>query len=274
MGGQALQKTCYSVPYPPVIILKILDRKLSDVARRVRESFYNSGFYEVFPDSFVKSANIDGFRFIYRNEVFVLEPDITRRLMNRHFDADSSIFYISPQSDSNLVESLRTGGEIIGGDSIKSTVKILKTAMKVLDDLGLYGYRIDMGISGIFDKYKSSRHWAEIKMALKDRDFHSLIRIDENEGNEIIKIMSTRTRNSGIETLDRILEAVNDQRLIIDLGTVRQPDYYNGPIFEIYGDNGFLGGGGNYGIHGINACGFTMDLMAIYRMYAEDMEAE
>ena len=257
-----------------MVILKILDRKLSDVARRVRESFYNSGFYEVFPDSFVKSADIDGFRFIHRNEVFILEPDITRRLMKRHFDVDSSIFYISPQSDSNLVESLKIGGEIIGGDSIKSTIKILKTAMKVLDDLGLYGYSIDIGISGIFDKYKSSRHWPQIKMVLKDRDFQALNRLDIDEKFEILKIMETRTRNSGIETLDRILEAVNDPRLIIDLGTVRQPDYYNGPVFEIYSDNGFLGGGGSYPIHGINACGFTMDLVAIYRMYTENMEVE
>lgn len=257
-----------------MVILKILDRKLSEVARKVRESFYNSGFYEIFPDSFIKSADIDGFKFIHRNDVFVLEPDITMRLMKRHFYVNSSIFYISQQSDSNLVESLKTGGEIIGGDSIKSTAQILTTAMKVLDGLGLNSYSIDMGISGIFDKYKSSRHWTEIKRALKDRDFQALIRIDENERNEIIKIMGTRTRNSGIETLDKILEAVNDPRLIIDLGTVRQPDYYNGPVFEIYGNNGFLGGGGSYRINGINACGFTMDLMAIYRMYAENLEVK
>ena len=257
-----------------MIILKIPDRKLSEVARNVRESFYSSGFYEVFPGSFIKSNDMDGFRFIYRNDVFVLESDITLRLMDRYFDADSHIFYISQQTDKNLVESLKTGGEIIGGDSMESTIRILKTAMKILDNLGLYGYSIDIGISGIFDKYKSAGHWSQIKRALKDRDFQALNRLDITEKYEIIKIMETRTRNSGIEILDRILKAVEDSRLIIDLGTVRQPDYYNGPVFEIYGDNGFLGGGGSYSIRGINACGFTMDLMAIYRMYAENLEVE
>ncbi|WMT51130.1 MAG: ATP phosphoribosyltransferase regulatory subunit [Ferroplasma sp.] len=254
--------------------MKILDRKLGEIARRVRESFYDSAFYEVFPASYIRSNNIAGFRFIYRNEVFVLEPDITLRLMEKQFPPGSNIFYVSVQSDRNLAESLKTGGEIIGGDPTDITIKILKTAIKILDGLGLSSYSIDMGISGIFDKYKSSSQWAEIKKALRSRDFQALNKINSDDRSEIIKIMGTRTRSSRIETLDAILAAVNDSRVIIDLGTVRQPDYYNGPVFEIYNGNEFIGGGGNYSIHGINACGFTMDLMSIYRMYNENMEAE
>jgi len=272
-GGQALKTICYRVSYSPVVTLKILDRKLGEIARRVRESFYSSGFYEVFPASFIKSNDTEGFRFIHRNEVFVLEPDITLRLMEKQFPPDSSIFYVSQQSDRNLAESLKTGGEIIGGDSLGSTVKILKTIIKILDGLGLGNYSIDMGVSSIFDKYKSSSHWTDIKKALKSRDFQALNKIDSEDRSEIIKIMGTRTRNSGIEILDQILESVNDPRVIIDLGTVRQPDYYNGPVFEIYNSIGFIGGGGSYSIRGINACGFTMDLMAVYRMYTENMEA-
>ncbi len=257
-----------------MVTLKTLERKLSEVARKVRESFYSSGFYEVFPASFLKSEDIDGFKFLYRNEVYVLEPDITVRLMDRQIQHNSSIFYISQQTDRNLMESLKAGGEIIGGDSMAGSIKILKTVIKVLDDLGLPDFKIDIGLSGIFNMYSDSKHWSEIKKAVKNRDYSVLDKIGTKEKDEIIKTMGTRTRYSGIKILDSIIEELDDPRIIIDLGTVRQPDYYNGPIFEIYGDSGFLGGGGNYRIQNTDACGFALDLAAVYRMYIKNTEVE
>jgi ATP phosphoribosyltransferase regulatory subunit len=257
-----------------VITLRILDKKLSEAVRTIRECFYSSGFYEVFPQSFIKSKEVDGLRFIYRNDIYVLEPDITLRLMDRQIQQDSSIFYISQQTDRNLIESLKAGGEIIGGDPMAGSIKILKTAIKILDDLGLPDFKIDIGLSGIFNRYSGSKHWPEIKKAIKSRDYSALDNMENKEKGEIIKTMDTRTKSSGIKILDSLIEELDDPRIIIDLGTVRQPDYYNGPIFEIYGDSGFIGGGGNYRIQNTDACGFALDITALYRMYIKNMEVE
>ena len=74
----------HPVLYSDVVILRIVDRKLSEIAYSIRKSFHDSGYTEIFPPAFLKSDKVDGFRFIYRNKIFVLEPDITLRLMNRH----------------------------------------------------------------------------------------------------------------------------------------------------------------------------------------------
>jgi ATP phosphoribosyltransferase regulatory subunit HisZ len=67
-------------------------------------------------------------------------------------------------------------------------------------------------------------------------------------------------------------------RVIFDLGLVRQLDYYTGAVFEVYDPAvGFaLGGGGRYdgllGRYGrdLPACGLALDLQAVHTAQAEE----
>ena len=67
-------------------------------------------------------------------------------------------------------------------------------------------------------------------------------------------------------------------RVIFDLGLVRELDYYTGAVFEVYDPAvGFaLGGGGRYdgllGRYGrdLPACGLALDLQAVHTAQAEE----
>jgi ATP phosphoribosyltransferase regulatory subunit HisZ len=222
---------------------------------------------EVFPSGFAKSDKISGFRFIYRNGIYVLEPDITLRLMNNRIPDNSRIFYIAQQSDEYLGESLKAGAEIIGGKENEANMEILRTAIKILDNMGIVKYNIDISLSGIFDTYRKEKDGQQLIRAVKNRNYPQIQNMDLDGKDRLLQILNTRSRKSGIDKLDNIISGINDSRVLIDLGTVRQPDYYNGLIFEIYGMREFLGGGGNYRMHNLNGCGFSLDLQAIYKLY-------
>lgn len=243
------------------------DQKLSDIAYSIRKSCHDSGYSEIFPPAYVKSGRIDGFRFIFRNDVYVLEPDITLRLMNSRFPGNSRVYYISQQADEFLGESLKAGLEIIGSVPGEANIEILKMAIKILDNLGIRDYNIDISITDVFDPYRKKKDGDIILNAVKNRNYPQLQNMEIDGMDKLFQIMDTRTRKSGIPELDSILEEINDPRVIIDLGTVRQPEYYRGLIFEIYGRHEFLGGGGNYVIKKMNGCGFSLDLQALSKLY-------
>ncbi|EQB74586.1 MAG: hypothetical protein AMDU4_FER2C00003G0031 [Ferroplasma sp. Type II] len=258
---------CHPVLYSAVVILRMVDRKLSEIAYSIRESFHDSGYTEIFPPAFLKSDKVDGFRFIYRNKIFVLEPDITLRLMNRHITENSKIYYISQQSDEYLNESLKAGSEIMGGDEDETNIEILRMAIKILDNLGIKNYNIDISLTGIFDSYVRKKDGQHLIRAVKSRNYPQIQDMEIDDKDKLLQIMDTRTRKSGIDKLDSIIERIDDPRIIIDLGTVRQPEYYNGLIFEIYGKQEFLGGGGNYIMKNLRGCGFSLDLQALSKLY-------
>jgi ATP phosphoribosyltransferase regulatory subunit len=239
----------------------MMDRKLSDIAYSIRESCHATGYTEIFPPSCVRSAKIGGFKFIYRNNVYVLEPDITLRLMKNNINGISRIYYIAPQMDESLNESIKAGLEIIGANEEESNLEIIEMALKILDKLGIKDYNIDISLAGIFNSYKEEN--PELIDAVRNRNYQQINSTEIENREKLLKIMDTRGRRSGIEKLDRITENIKDSRVIIDPGTVRQPEYYNGLIFEIYGRHGFLGGGGNYKINNMNGCGFSLDLKAL-----------
>jgi hypothetical protein len=106
--------------------------KLSDIAYSIGKSCHDSGYIELFPQTYVKSDKIDGFKFIYKNSVYVMQPDITTRLMNSNMKENSRIYYISQQINEFLDESLKAGLEIIGGNEEKTNIEILTMVIKSL----------------------------------------------------------------------------------------------------------------------------------------------
>lgn len=241
--------------------------KLSDIAYSIRKSCHDSGYIELFPQTYVKSDKIDGFKFIYKNSVYVMQPDITTRLMNSNMKENSRIYYISQQINEFLDESLKAGLEIIGGNEEKTNIEILTMVIKILDNLGINDYNIDLSLTDIFDPYRKKKESDRIINAVRTRNYPALQNMEIEGKDKLFQIMDTRARNSGIDQLDSIVEKINDPRVIIDLGTVRQPEYYQGLIFEIYGKYGFLGGGGNYIIKNVRGCGFSVDLYSILKLY-------
>ncbi|WP_337860560.1 ATP phosphoribosyltransferase regulatory subunit [Ferroplasma sp.] len=244
--------------------MKAVDWKLSELAYRIRESSRDAGYIEIFPPSYVKSDKVKGFRFIFRNNVYVFEPDITTRLINR-IKENARIYYISQQIDEFLNESIEAGLEIIGGDENETNVEIIEMAIKILDALGLKDYNIDISLAGIFNSYRDQGN-TELINAVRNRNYQQIEDMEIKNREKLLEIMETRTRKSGIKKLDDIIERINDPRVIIDLGTVRQPEYYDGLIFEIYSNQGFLGGGGNYKTGNMNGCGFSLDLRALSKL--------
>ncbi len=251
------------------------DRKLSDIAYSIRKTCHDSGYTEIFPQAYVKSEKMDGFKFIYRNAVYILQPDITLRLMNSHIKENSRIYYISQQTGEFLDESLKAGLEIIGRNTLEANIEILEMAIKILDNLEIKDYNIDISLTDVFDPYRKRKDGERILNAVKNRNYPQLQNMDIDSKEKLLRIMDTRTDKSGIVELDSILNSIKDPRVIIDLGTVRQPEYYSGLIFEIYGKHEFLGGGGNYVIKNLRGCGFSLDLQAIWKLYdSSDGEVE
>ncbi len=255
-----------------MIILKIIDRKLSEITVSMRSIFERAGFIETFPPVFIKSNDINGFRFLFENSVYVLEPDITESLLDEKFKDSPKIYYIARQADIYLRETLKFGAEYLLNDKFESSIQILKLIIKTLDNLGISDFNIDISTTDVFQKYKSYDNGKKIMHAISTRNYYELdnLNIDNSEKEKILKIMNTRSGKSGIEFLDKIVEAVDDSRIVTDPGTVRQQEYYSGLIFEIYGKNGFIGGGGNYKIRNRNACGFSINLETIYKLYREN----
>ncbi|MEM0139208.1 MAG: ATP phosphoribosyltransferase regulatory subunit [Ferroplasma sp.] len=251
--------------------MKIINRKLSEITKVIRNTFEENDFIEVFPPAFVKSSSINGFKFLYNNELYVLEPDITERFLAEKFRDNPKIYYITRDCNDSLNESLKAGAEYIIDDEINSNIEILKLIINILDNLGINRFNIDISLSNIFNKFKKLENGSGIISAMSSRNYLEVDNLDISNStrNEIANIMNKRTYKSGIEKLDVIIEKINDERVIIDLGTVRQPAYYNGLIFEIYGTHEFIGGGGNYKIRNRNACGFSLNMEILYKLCEE-----
>jgi ATP phosphoribosyltransferase regulatory subunit len=205
-------------------------------------------------------------------------------------------------------EFLQAGVELIGADAPRGTVEVLEVLCAALDAAGLPRSRIGLGDAGLFrslleamDVEREPRE--RMLAALERHDFVALeaeakaLSLDTvrrevlltlpqlRGGPEVIEQAvelggaDTRHATSRLrETADGIRERGISERVIFDLGLVRDLGYYTGAIFEVYDPalGHVIGGGGRYddllGRFGrsLPACGFALFVERVHVAQAEE----
>jgi ATP phosphoribosyltransferase regulatory subunit len=170
-------------------------------------------------------------------------------------------------------ELLQAGIELIGSPAPDGTAEALTVLCHALDAVGLRDYRIGLGDASLFPALMSSLGVPEparpgMLDSLARRDFVAL----ENELEEVglsdddaALLLDVPQRRGGPELLSNapppaveavtgmrrvheLLDPVVAERVIFDLGLVRNIGYYTGAVFEVYDPalGAPIGGGGRY----------------------------
>jgi ATP phosphoribosyltransferase regulatory subunit len=166
-------------------------------------------------------------------------------------------------------EFLQAGLELIGVPGAEGEAEVVALTIAALDRAGLRRHRVGVGDGALYRGLLGSfgvpeeRHLPMLE-ALSRRDLVDLehqvdalglgseerdllVRLPQLRGGP--EILSDAPGLEGVQALHRQLEerGVAD-RVIFDLGLVRELGYYTGPVFEVYDPAvGFtLGGGGRY----------------------------
>jgi ATP phosphoribosyltransferase regulatory subunit len=170
-------------------------------------------------------------------------------------------------------ELLQAGIELIGSPAPDGTAEALTVLCHALDAVGLRGYRIGLGDASLFPALMSSLQVHEparagMLEALARRDFVGLETQLTETGlpdDDAALLLEVPQRRGGPEVLSdappqaveavtgmrRVLELLDAsvaERVIFDLGLVRNIGYYTGAVFEVY-DPALgtpIGGGGRY----------------------------
>jgi ATP phosphoribosyltransferase regulatory subunit len=194
-------------------------------------------------------------------------------------------------------EFLQGGLELIGADGPEGDAEVVALTIAALDAAGLRRHRVGVGDGSL---YRTLLHSAGVPEeehvpmleCLSRRDLVGLeMRISALSGlgqsarDLLVQLPGVR---GGPEVLDRAegLRALYEllaergvaDRVIFDLGLVRELGYYTGAVFEVYDPAvGFaLGGGGRYddllGRFGrpLPACGVALDLQRVHLAQAAE----
>ena len=194
-------------------------------------------------------------------------------------------------------EFLQAGIELIGSPSPEGTVEAISVLVSSLDAVGLRDFRVGLGDAGLFPRLLDRADVAPERRGpvlheLVTRDFVGLEReilalgLDEETSARLLRLPQLR---GGGEILDEAGEAVDGMRavlagvapevadrVIFDLGLLRDLDYYTGAVFEVYdpaiGEP--IGGGGPYddllGHFGrpLPAVGFALNVERVHQALA------
>jgi ATP phosphoribosyltransferase regulatory subunit len=194
-------------------------------------------------------------------------------------------------------EFLQGGLELIGAEGPEGDAEVVALTIEALDAAGLRRHRVGIGDGSL---YQTLLHTAGVPEeehlglleCLSRRDLVGLeVRISRLSGlgasarELLVELPSLR---GGPEVLDRaeglhglhkaLAERGVADRVIFDLGLVRELGYYTGAVFEVYDPAvGFaLGGGGRYddllGRFGrpLPACGVALDLQRVHLAQAAE----
>ena len=165
-------------------------------------------------------------------------------------------------------EAYQVGAELIGASGAVADAEVIALAVRCLDAAGLRSYQVDVGHSEFFQGLLDGLDLAPeaksgIKAALASRDFVGLehllertpLRSAEQElllrfpalrgGAQILdaagKLVQNRRSERALEELSRVhglLAAYGLEAMVsLDLGAIRDFDYYTGVIFEGYGQD-------------------------------------
>jgi ATP phosphoribosyltransferase regulatory subunit len=190
-------------------------------------------------------------------------------------------------------ELLQAGIELIGSPAPQGTAEALTVLCHALDATGLKDYRIGVGDASLFPALMASLKVPaparpDMLEALARRDFvgleHRLLEagLEPRDAELLLGVPQRRggpevltdapapavEAVTGMRLVHELLEPTVAERVIFDLGLVRNIGYYTGAVFEVYDPalGGPLGGGGRYddllGRFGrrLPAVGFALDV--------------
>jgi ATP phosphoribosyltransferase regulatory subunit len=201
-------------------------------------------------------------------------------------------------------EFLQGGLELIGVPGAEGDAEVVALTLAALDEAGLRRHRIGVGDGSLYGSLLASlevpadRHLPLLE-CLSRRDLVGLemnvsaLELDQVERDLLIRLPELR---GGREVLERVADPARDaveglralyklleergvaDRVIFDLGLVRELGYYTGAVFEVYDPAvGFaLGGGGRYdeliGRFGrdLPACGLALDVQRVHLAQAAE----
>jgi ATP phosphoribosyltransferase regulatory subunit len=196
-----------------------------------------------------------------------------------------------------LREILQAGIELIGSPAPEGTAEALGLLCRALDAAGLRDYRVGLGDASLYGALLDAfavapEARARILHELVTRDFVGLERevaaagIGGDEAAMLLRVPQMRGGADVLEATDgpvaealagmravrELLDPAASERVIFDLGLVRDLGYYTGAVFEVY-DPALgrpVGGGGRYdellGRFGrpLPAVGFALDLERLH----------
>jgi ATP phosphoribosyltransferase regulatory subunit len=250
-----------------------------------------------------------------QGRVLVLRSDMTipiaRLVASRYADADPPLkfcyfqhAYRAPERGRTSAEFLQGGIELIGVPGTAGDVEVLALTGESLSAVGLRRHRIGVGDGGLYRtllaelevpeddhmpllELLTERRYVELEarverlgLAKDARDL--LIELPRIRGGPEVLERGAGPAAAAVEGLRALHAGLEEwgiaDRVIFDLGLVRELDYYTGAVFEVYDPAvGFaLGGGGRYDNllarygRDLPACGLALDLQAVHTAQAEE----
>lgn len=252
--------------------------RLAKMTKNLRQTFTRWGYKEIFLPS-VEEYCIGlrrGLKVTYNNEFFLVKPDITSQIAKHIKDSkELKLYYISEVLD-GIEGTWQAGIEFIGGKRLENVIEVLSIVLSSLERLGIGDFYIDVGSLQVWEEATEGleSHKEKILEALRKRKL-SLINslpIQEDEKEKLWELLNFRGKESGRKKLDTLVKVLDDERVFIDLGTIRPfraLPYYNDLIFEVYSPKlGYqIGGGGEYSINNTSGVGFAFDLGALKEIH-------
>ena len=258
-----------------------------------------------------------GYRlFDEHGEVLALRSDMTipiaRVVATRYADREppfrlcyfAHAYRASRRGAGQLREFLQGGIELIGEEAPSGDAEVVALTVAALDAAGLRRHRIGIGDGSLYrrllesfdvpedehlpllerlarrDLAGLSMRVAELGVAERERDL--LTRLPELRGGPEVLDRTAGAVAGPLEGLRELHELLAERgvadRVIFDLGLVRDLGYYTGAVFEVYDPAvGFaLGGGGRYdeliGRFGrpLPACGMALDVQRVHVAQTEE----
>jgi ATP phosphoribosyltransferase regulatory subunit len=289
-------------------------RELRAISSRMRDAFEAAGYGEVHTPALEyeevlrrgeqHAAGARYRTFDEQGEVLALRSDMTipiaRVVGTRYADAPAPLRFCYFAHAWRAVERgvgeprefLQGGLELIGAEGPEGDAEVVALTIEALDAVGLRRHRIGVGDGSLYRTLlrdldvPEERHQPLLE-CLSRRDLVGLegIVADLPERELLAELPTLRggpevlERAEGLRPLHELLEqrGVAD-RVIFDLGLVRELGYYTGAVFEVYDPAvGFaLGGGGRYddllGRFGraLPACGVALDLQRVHQAQAAE----
>ena len=198
-------------------------------------------------------------------------------------------------------EFLQGGLELIGVPGAEGEAEVVAIAIAALDEAGLRRHRVGVGDGALYSSLLTSFGVPEdahlpMMESLSRRDLVGLegqvnaLGLGDDERDLLVRLpqirggreVLDRADTAGLDGLRELHELLAERgvadRVIFDLGLVRELGYYTGSVFEVYDPAvGFtLGGGGRYdeliGRFGrdLPACGLALDVQRVHLAQAAE----
>ena len=170
-------------------------------------------------------------------------------------------------------ELLQAGIELVGSPAPEGTAEALSVLCRCLAATGLKDYRVGLGDASLFPALMVSLGVPELarprllealvmrnfvglermlaESGISERDSALLLEVPQRRGGpEVLGELPAPAHEAatGLRQVHELLPAEVAERVIFDLGLVRNIGYYTGAVFEVYDPalGGPIGGGGRY----------------------------